>query len=329
MQKRRPDFFHVFFYEQHFQRYLTAKYNRGAPWWFYIAVLPAGLLPWTAPFLAGLWRAARKPFGPDYRGPALAAWTLGVAAFFSTSHSKLATYVLPVFPHACLLAVSAIDEGLPEWAARLQRVLGILLSIAAVVAGAAFTFHLLPSRVWPPPGLPAESAPGLALLLVILLGALGASQWIAPSAKSPAKILALGGLVAGLCLFLGLRRAAPLVSTRDVGLAVFNEARPGDAVWTYDTYLHGLPFYSQRPVDKILQFTGEFHYAKRDPVYAARFGEEPDLRTLPLIGRRTFVAMKTRERERFLTALGEGAASVESSRNFGPWSLIVLRPRAR
>ncbi|MFI5347160.1 MAG: ArnT family glycosyltransferase [Elusimicrobiota bacterium] len=329
MQRRRPDFFHVFFYEQHFQRYLTAKYNRGAPWWFYLAVLPGGLLPWTAPFLAGLWKAVRKPFGPDFRGPALAAWTLGVAAFFSTSHSKLATYVLPVFPHACLLAVSALDEGLPAWADNFLRLLGVLLSGAALLAAIAFSFHLLPSRVWPPPGLPAETAPGLAVLLVFLIGALGASQWLAPSSKRPALVLGCGGMIAGLCLFLGLRRAAPLVSAKDVGLAVLAEARPGDAVWTYDYYLQGLPFYAKRPVDKILQFTGEFHYAKRDPSQAERFGEEPDLRSLPLPGRRTFVAMRAKERARFVAALGGAASAVESSRDFGAWSLVVLRPRGR
>jgi 4-amino-4-deoxy-L-arabinose transferase-like glycosyltransferase len=327
MQSRRPDFFHVFFYEQHFQRYLTAKYNRGAPWWFYLAVLPAGLLPWTAPFLAGLWRAARKPLGPDFRGPALTAWTLGVAAFFSTSHSKLATYVLPVFPHAALLAVAALDEGLPSWAEKLQRALGALLTAAAVAAAVAFAFHLAPARVWPPPGLPAEAAPGLAALAVMLVAALGVCQLYAPSSRRPAAALAAGGALAGLLLFLGLRRAAPLISARELGRTVLNEARPEDEVWTYDTYLHGLPFYAHRPVNKIVQFTGEFHYAKRDATYAARFGEEPALKALPLAGRRTFAAMKTKERGRFTAALGGGASSVESWREFGPWSLAVIRPR--
>ena len=327
MQRRRPDFFHVFFYEQHFQRYLTAKYNRGAPWWFYLAVLPAGMLPWTAPFLAGLWRAVRKPLGPDFRGPALAAWTLGVAAFFSTSHSKLATYVLPVFPHAALLAAAALDERPPRWAAALQRFLGGLLTAAALAAAAAFAFHLLPAKAWPPAGLPAADAPALAVLAVLLCAVLGLCQLLAASSSRPASVLAAGGALAGVLLFAGLRLAAPLVSVKDMGLAVRADARPGDAVWTYDAYPHGLPYYARRPVDKILQFTGEFHYAKRDAAYADRFGEEPDLRHLPLTGRRTFVALKTRERARFTEALGKGAASVESWREFGPWSLATLAPR--
>jgi 4-amino-4-deoxy-L-arabinose transferase-like glycosyltransferase len=327
MQKRRPDFFHVFFYEQHFQRYLTAKYNRGAPWWFYLAVLPSGLLPWTAPFLAGMWRAVRRPLNPDFRGPALAAWTLGVAAFFSTSHSKLATYVLPVFPHACLLAVAALDEGLPVWASRFQRGLGGLLAAAAALAAIALAGGLLPAKIWPPPGLPPASAQPLGILAVLMIATFGAALLIAPSSRRPAAVLAGGGALAGVFLFFGLRLAAPLVSAKDVGRVIGGEARAEDAVWTYGTYLHGLPFYAHRPVDKLVLFTGEFHYAKRDPAFAARFGDDADVKTLPRAGGRTFVVLHTGERPHFAEIVGSGPGSIESWREFGPWSLAVVHAR--
>jgi 4-amino-4-deoxy-L-arabinose transferase-like glycosyltransferase len=327
MQKRRPDFFHVFFVEQHFQRFLTQKYNRNEPWWFYLAVLPAGLLPWTMPFLTGMWRAVRRPLNPDFRGPALAAWVLGVATFFSTSHSKLATYVLPVFPHACLLAVAALDEGMTAWAAKLQRAFGAVLLAASALAGFALFAGLLPARNWPPPGLPAAAAPMLGVLAVLLIATLGAAMLIAPSSKRPAALLAGGGALAGIFLFFGLRLAAPLLSAKDVAQVVKAEARPEDAVWTYGTYLHGLPFYARRPVDKLVLFTGEFHYAKRDPAYAARFGDDADVKTLPRAGGRTFVVLHTAERLHFAGIIGGGAASIESWREFGPWSLAVVRPR--
>ncbi|MDE2490616.1 MAG: glycosyltransferase family 39 protein, partial [Elusimicrobia bacterium] len=159
LHRRRPDFYHLFFYEQHFQRFLTQKYNRNEPWWFFLVVLPAGLLPWSVPFLAGLWRAVRRPFQEDVRGPALAAWVLGVTTFFSLSHSKLATYVLPVFPHAAILAVVAVKDGLPDWAKTASRLLGALLLLAAAVAAVVLAAGLAPERLWPPPGLPAASAP--------------------------------------------------------------------------------------------------------------------------------------------------------------------------
>jgi len=329
MQKRRPDFLHVFFVEQHFQRYLTAKYNRGAPWWFYLAVLPAGMLPWTAPFLAGLWRAVRRPFGPDFRGPALAAWTLGVAAFFSTSQSKLATYVLPVFPHASLLAAAALDEGLPPWTIKLSRALGALLLAAAAGAALAAAAGLLPAKVWPPRGLPAAARVPLCALALALLASLGAAQLAAPSTERPAAVYAGGGALAGVLLFLGLRLAAPLVSARDVALAVRAEARPQDAVWTYGAYLHGLPFYAGRLVDKLVLFTGEFHYAKRDRAYDERFGDDAAVAALPRAEGRTFVVLRTGERPHFQETVGGGAASIESWREYGPWSLAVVKPKAR
>ncbi|MBI3566494.1 MAG: IPTL-CTERM sorting domain-containing protein [Elusimicrobia bacterium] len=325
MQRRRPDFLHVFFVEQHFQRYLTPKYNRGAPWWFYLAVVPAGMLPWTAPFLAGMWRAARKPFGPDFRGPALGYWVLGVCAFFSTSHSKLATYALPVFPHAAVLAAAALDEGLPAWAKKLSRALGVLLLAAAAAGAAAALGGFLPAKVWPPAGLPPQALTPLSVLLFGLLAALGAAQLAAPSLKAPAAALTGGGALAGVFLFAGLRLAAPLTGARALGLAVGAEARAGDAVWTYDNYPHGLPFYARRPVDKIVQFTGEFHYAKRDPAFADRFGDADALKALPRAGGRTFVAMHSARREDFLALLGGGAASVESWQDFGAWSLAVVK----
>jgi 4-amino-4-deoxy-L-arabinose transferase-like glycosyltransferase len=327
MQRRRPDFFQVFFVEQHFQRYLTPKYNRGAPWWFYLAVLPGGLLPWTAPFLAGFWKAARNPFGPDPRGPALAAWVAGVAAFFSTSHSKLATYILPAVPHACLLAASALDVGLPPWAARLQRALGGLLAALALGAALYISAGFLPAAAWPPLGLSAHAATALLVLAAGLLAALGAAQWIAASSPAPGKILALGGAAAGVLLFVGLRAAAPLVSARDVAAAVTREAGPKDAVWTYGTYLHGLPFYAKRPVDKLVLFTGEFHYARRDAAYASRFGDDDDVRRLPRAGGRTFVVLRSGEKTHFARTVGGGPSAIESWREFGPWSLAVVRAR--
>ena len=327
MQRRRPDFFHVFFVEQHFQRYLTPKYQRGAPWWFYLAVLPAGLLPWSAPALAGLARALRDPFGKDFRAPALAAWVLGVAAFFSTSNSKLATYILPALPHACLLAVVALEEGLPRWAQVLQRALGGLLLAAAALAAAALASGRLPATLWPPPGLPAPDAAALAVLMMITLVSLAVALIVAPSSRRPSAVLAGGGALAGLCLFVGLRIAAPISSAKEASLAVLADVRAEDQVWTYGTYLQGLPFYTHRPVDKMVYFVGEFHYAKRDPAHAERFGDDKDVHALPRKGGRTFVILRSFERPHFTRTVTGGESAIASWREFGRWSLAEVRAR--
>jgi len=116
-----------------------------------------------------------------------------------------------------------------------------------------------------------------------------------------------------------------MISAKELALALKADARPGDEVWTYDSYLHGLQFYTARPVDKLVYFVGEFHYAQRDAENAPRFGDDKDVRSLPRAGGRTFVAMKTGRRAHFETVPPKGA--IASWREFGPWSLAEIRAR--
>ncbi|MDD5302878.1 MAG: glycosyltransferase family 39 protein, partial [Elusimicrobia bacterium] len=217
VQARRPDFFYTFFIEQHFLRYLTPKYSRGEPWWFYLAVLPGGLLPWTAPFLAGLSKVSRRPFA-DPGATALALWVLGVIAFFTTSHSKLATYALPVLPHAALLASLAIEDGLPAWARNLCRALGAMLLLCAA-AGVLLWFRL-PYLSLPPIGADAALLRRLVALASAFIACLGAAQLYAPSSKRPMFALGLGGVLAGLFALAAVSAASPLISARELALAV-------------------------------------------------------------------------------------------------------------
>ncbi len=322
VQARRPDFFHTFFIEQHFARYLTPKYSRGGPWWFYLAVLPTGLLPWTAPFLSGLAQTIRRPFA-DARTTALTLWALGVVAFFSTSHSKLATYILPMLPHAALLAAISLAEGPPS--RRLAGALGGIL--AAVSAIGLILWFFLPHISLPPLGADIVLLRRLLLLASMFLAILGAAQLRALSSQRPALTLGLGGVIAGLLAFAAIHAASPLISAKELAAAVRASAGPADEIWTYDSYLHGLQFYTGRPVDKILHFVGEFHYAKRDAENARRFGDDNAIGALPRREGRTFVAMKTARRAHFSGLPERG--SISSWREFGPWSLAEISARER
>lgn len=322
MQARRPDFFHTFFIEQHFQRYLTPKYSRGAPWWFYLAVLPGGLLPWTAPFLAGMAKTMRRPFA-DPRATALILWALGVVSFFSASHSKLATYALPVLPHAALLAAISIEDGPPKWSRNLCRALGGILLLCAGVG--VLLYVRLPRLTLSPIGADAALLRRLVALASAFIACLGTAQLYAPSSKRPLFALGLGGVLAGLFALSAVSAASPIISAKDLALAVKASARPEDEVWTYDSYLHGLQFYTGRPVDKMVYFVGEFHYAQRDAANASRFGDDDEVRALPRPGGRTFVAMKTARRAQFEAVPPKGSISLW--REFGPWSLAEIRAR--
>lgn len=321
--RQRPDFLRVFFLEQHFARFLTSKYNRGAPSWFYMAVLPACLLPWTIAAGEGILRAPNDWAHGEQKTGALACWVLGVTAFFSISHSKLATYILPVVPHAGLLAAVALRRGLPDWAKRVSFGLGIIFWICATVCAAA-VFGFSRAGVWPPPFVSIQAARTLAGLAALLFAAEGAALF-ASTRRNPLLSLAAGGTIAGAILLPALAIATPLISAREVGQAIARQAAPGDAVWTYGTYLHGLPYYSGRFVDKLVLFTGEFHYAKRDAAYSARFGDDNDIVKLPRPHGATFVVLRSFERPHFEKIAAHGNARATRFEDYGPWTLAVIR----
>lgn len=304
MQGRHPDFFHVFFIEQHFQRFLTAKYNRGEPWYFFLWVLPAGLLPWTPAVIAGAWAALKERGQGDVRGAALLLWSVMVVGFFSTSHSKLATYILPAFPHLCLLAAAALEKPLARWAQGLARVLGGALAAAGVLA-----LFLCPREIAPNAAI---AAAGLGIFC------LGGALWL--SKKDAVLRLGGGGLLLGALALVAVGGVEDIMTAQPIAQAIMARYKPGDLIYTYGTYLHGLPFYTGRRVDRVVNWIGELHYAKRDPANGGRFGDDSSIRALAPNGHSVYVVVRTRDLDYLLT-LNKG---LRKTRTFANWALVEL-----
>lgn len=308
MERRHPGFLHLFFIEQHFERFLTHKYNRDSPWYFFLLVLPAALLPWAPAALAALARRPRQWLAQP-ADAALALWAAIVTAFFSLSHSKLATYILPVLPHLALLSARQIQDELPRLSRKLSTALGLAL---LAVAGAA---------PWVPQ-LPRQALPWAPLGVAILGATLLAAVRLRDAAKR-ACAFGYGGLALGAAFLLTLNSGQALLSAKPVAQAIAARAQDGDAVWAYDIYVHGLSFYLRRPVDKIIYWIGELAYAKKEPGNAARFGDDGDVRRLPQKGRRTFVVLRAREALRFAALAAPG--SIAFQRRYGAWELVEFR----
>jgi 4-amino-4-deoxy-L-arabinose transferase-like glycosyltransferase len=111
MQRAVPQFFDFFIVREHFARYLTMVSNRYEPWWFFLAILVGGSLPWTIPTVRALltgWRRSTTEERFDVRR-FLWIWSVSVLVFFSASDSKLVPYILPMFPSVALL-MATIEE---------------------------------------------------------------------------------------------------------------------------------------------------------------------------------------------------------------------------
>jgi len=127
MQLRFPGFFDYFIVEQHFHRFTGASFNNREPVWFFLAVLPLLMLPWSA----WLWPALRQR---GARAGLYLWWLALVVGFFSLPASKLVGYVMPALaPAAALLALAIEARGVP-WRRVAGGAAALCLTIIAVLA---------------------------------------------------------------------------------------------------------------------------------------------------------------------------------------------------
>jgi 4-amino-4-deoxy-L-arabinose transferase-like glycosyltransferase len=108
---RNPSFPGFFFVHEHFTRFLTTVHERVEPWWFFLPLLLAAVLPWLVPLVRAVpasWSGAGAALtapatvagaGPPFRPLRfLLIYAAVTLVFFSASGSKLAPYILPMVP---------------------------------------------------------------------------------------------------------------------------------------------------------------------------------------------------------------------------------------
>ena len=250
MALRHPDFLQFYFVHEHFQRFATTEHRRTGPAVYFIPVLVAGFLPWTAffgrfreswpGFTRGAWRArSTEAF--------LWIWALLVFAFFSASRSKLIPYVLPIWPALSVLLALGIERARARGAEfrgdrRLTAVFfGLLFAAAAAYGwGAGFLERFGSGRT----GLLALGALLGGFLVNVsprLFGVFGFRREGDPVPWVAAPWLAF---VAGL-LFV-LPGAARAVTPWPVTSRVSEILDAGDLLMQKGHYLEVLPFYARR-----------------------------------------------------------------------------------
>jgi hypothetical protein len=216
-----------------------------------------------------------------------------------------------VFPHLCILGAHALQEPAPKWLRRVSTGMGILLIMAAAMAWPAARF------------LSADMilSPFLAPIAATALACLGAALLCQGLGFRPLLTGALAGLLTGGLFLAGLNSATNNLSCRELAETVKSRQKPGDLLYGYGIYLHGLPFYTGRLVDRLINWRGELEYAARDErISQERFGGEEAIKALPLPGRTVFVACRRRD-VAFLLSL-HPPTTARSVQMFGPWALL-------
>jgi len=104
LTKYKNAFTHEFFYNDHIRRIVEAEHKANDTWYFYPFSMIACMFPWSIFALVSLYSLIKKRLlrdKPIYLF--LACWIAVVFAVFQFAHSKLVSYIFPLFPALALL----------------------------------------------------------------------------------------------------------------------------------------------------------------------------------------------------------------------------------
>ena len=245
---QNSDFLRFFFVHEHLERFLTPSAERSQPWWFFGVIFAAGALPWLPQALRALRWGARPsvPAGHFDVRRLLWVWCIFVVIFFSASHSKLAPYILPMFPALALLIGS-------DPRAHSERSIGLMLAATATFAVMLVLAPLAaPWLAKRPDGIGALHALGtnMALIAAALVAGGGVAMIVLRRHGAPAAAATLG--VVWFCALAftlkGLGPGMPWLSGKALAREVPAANNPRLPLYTIEEYRHSLQFYWQRPL---------------------------------------------------------------------------------
>lgn len=284
VMKANPEFFQKFFIYEHFTRFTTRELGRYQPWYYFVPVLLAGMLPWTVLMfdtLINAWRASRLPdgvsgdkaFGDRTFNAArfLLVWSVFIYLFFTISDSKLPSYLLPMFPALALLMGKQL-AGMN--ARRLFWLIVPVLPLTLLGLGLApFTARLAdtPLQVQ---GYSAYAGWLEAAALVWSLGVIAALVLLRSGGKPVAVlVLSLSSLIAAQLGTSGYNTIAKERSGYYIAEAIRPYVNPDEPFYSVDTYEQTLPFYLKRTFT-LVQYQDEmaFGIMQEPQRYIADYG---------------------------------------------------------
>ncbi len=306
-----PGFIDFYFVGEHLRRFFQSSYSHGEPFYYYVPVLAAGMMPWTlmAPFIA--WRSLAR--GPAGRFCIIAAAV--VIVMFSAASAKLIPYILPASaPIAVLLADGIFSRAFPagaspEAAPRGVRARFALVGIALSLLGVAMVLAAMTAPLFSSPYVVATRP---ALYALGLIGAAGGAliaeifrHWRLDAGLAAMVLVSAIALGAGSYVRL---EAEPLRSYASLARTV--QARAPDATLIcYPRYVQALPFYTRRRVILVgapteLSF-GEAHAADANRYF---FSSEDDVLRLWNMPGPVVLVVDERELNRLRDRLGKFTA---------------------
>ncbi len=252
VQRANKDFFWFFFVQEHFLRYTTTMHSRNEPVYFFIPIILAGTMPWSAFLLKAVKESGMKVVSLfDFTEKVfLLTWAGFLFLFFSISSSKLIPYIAPVFlPLAVFMGhIFRVHDDDHEQNLNGSRslvllyhlpiILQSLLFIAALLVPSFLKEHGIPLRTW----WPWIAVPVLLSISLMILPDLVRKKW---GRGWFITIYAISFLLFSLLVFPASQFLAPYKSAYPVAKVVKDYVPADRELYQYGMSLYGIDFYTK------------------------------------------------------------------------------------
>ncbi|MBW1971566.1 MAG: glycosyltransferase family 39 protein [Deltaproteobacteria bacterium] len=267
---KNHEFLWFFFIHEHFLRYLSSIHRRYEPFWFFLVVIIEGFLPWTF-FLPSslilLFSSKKRETKYISEGNLfLLLWITLILGFFSLSHSKLAPYILPIFPPIAIIVGSFFKQYIKNekeyifihfsWSLYLLIILGIIIAvtpIAIIIFYPTFEYASILMK-------PIFYILGLTFLTMAILAFL--------FHKKNQRVATVTTLVLGVALFLGIstnfipKEIDNEKSTKSLAKIMSSFLAKDDIVAMYRSFDPSLGFYLKRRI-ALVNKVGELRFGRK------------------------------------------------------------------
>lgn len=260
VQRANPDFFWFFFVQEHFLRYTTTMHARYQPFYYFIPIAIAGIMPWLGFLPEACGRVRFQTLFERKEQLFFAVWAGFIFVFFSASSSKLIPYIAPIFPPLAVMlghVFRTYDEAPAARPGNPARELVPAALQSLVFIGVLLVplfsprYHIPPAQWWPWVVMPLTAAVVLVFLPRLVRQRTGRG-WFATA------YLLAALLLAGLVFPFG-RVVAPQRSAYPTAQAVARLVPAGAELYQYRVCAYGIDFYTGRRTPVVGDF-GELRF---------------------------------------------------------------------
>lgn len=243
-----------FFVHDHWHRFIYAEHSELDTWYFYPVVMLIGLFPWTGYFalLSGNLKKHR-PFVLF-----LLSWIVVFFGMVSLAHSKLSTYIFPIFPPlTMLLGLSLAESQAKPVRYKVAGLITILLGAGLLGALVIVKFRY-----------PDFYSGGLISIAPLAISAIIAGIWLIRRQLKAAMLTSGIGIV--WLLFFAPLTVFPKLETglteKDLPATVSHYQYQDQPILCSKLYVRGVYFYTGNPVQVVAGSKNPFWSAHPVPV---------------------------------------------------------------